>query len=159
MLAARGEWVLFTDSDLSSPIEEFGKLTEAALRTGAEIAIGSRALDRSLIGVHQPFLREYAGRFFNVVMRLATGLPFYDTQCGFKLFQAEAARAVFSRVVIERFGFDVEALYIARKLGLHAVEVPVRWNDVAGSKVSMFSGLDGFVDLLRIRWNARKRRY
>ena len=159
MLAARGEWVLFTDSDLSSPIEEFGKLTEAALRTGAEIAIGSRALDRSLIGVHQPFLREYAGRFFNVVMRLATGLPFYDTQCGFKLFQAEAARAVFSRVVIERFGFDVEALYIARKLGLHAVEVPVRWNDVAGSKVSMFSGLDGFVDLLRIRWNARQRRY
>ena len=141
----------------TTPIEELDKLLEAASRENAVIAIGSRALDRSLVGVHQPFPREYAGRFFNLVMRLATDLPFYDTQCGFKLFSAAATREVFSRVRIESFGFDVEALYIARKLGLKAVEVPVRWNDVAGSKVSMLGGLGGFVDLVRVRWGGGKR--
>jgi glycosyltransferase involved in cell wall biosynthesis len=151
MLEAEGEWALFTDADLSSPIEELEKLIEAAQRESAQVAIGSRALDRSLVGVHQPVLREYAGRFFNLVMRAVTGLHFHDTQCGFKLFQTEAARRIFSLQRLERFGFDAEILFIARRLGYRAVEVPVRWDDVAGSKVGTLQGLNGFVDLLRIR--------
>jgi dolichyl-phosphate beta-glucosyltransferase len=159
MLKAEGDWVLFSDADLSSPIEELEKLLTAVERTGAPIAIGSRALDRSLIGVHQPALREYAGRFFNLVMRVTTGLKFHDTQCGFKLFRKDAARAIFSRQKLERFGFDVEVLYIGEMFGYRAVEVPVRWNDVAGSKVGTFQGLDGFVDLLRVRRNDWAGRY
>jgi dolichyl-phosphate beta-glucosyltransferase len=159
MLEAKGEWALFTDADLSSPIEEMEKLIEAARRKSAQVAIGSRALDRSLVGVHQPWLREYAGRFFNLVMRAVTGLDFHDTQCGFKLFQTEAARRIFSLQRLERFGFDAEILFIAERLGYRAVEVPVRWNDVAGSKVGTLQGLNGFVDLLRIRFNAWAGRY
>jgi glycosyltransferase involved in cell wall biosynthesis len=159
MLKAAGDWILFSDADLSSPIEELEKLLTAVERTGAPIAIGSRALDRSLVGVHQPALREYAGRFFNLVMRLTTGLKFRDTQCGFKLFRKDAARAIFSRQQLERFGFDVEVLYIGEMFGYKAVEVPVRWNDVAGSKVGTFQGLDGFVDLLRVRRNDFAGRY
>jgi glycosyltransferase involved in cell wall biosynthesis len=159
MLEARGEWALFTDADLSAPIEELEKLVEAAQRESAEVAIGSRALDRSLVGVHQPFLREYAGRFFNLVMRAVTGLKFRDTQCGFKLFQREAARRIFSMQRLERFGFDAEVLFIARRLGYRTVETPVRWNDVAGSKVGTLQGLNGFVDLLRIRINSWAGRY
>lgn len=153
MLEGNGAWLLFTDADLSAPIGELPKLFNAAARSGARVAFGSRAVDRSLVGVHQPALREYAGRFFNLVMRMATGLPYLDTQCGFKLFEREAARAIFSRQRIERFGFDVEVLFIAQRLGIPAVEVPVRWDNVEGSKVGMFSGLDGFVDLWRVRRN------
>jgi dolichyl-phosphate beta-glucosyltransferase len=159
MLEAKGEWALFTDADLSSPIEELEKLIEAAERKSAQVAIGSRALDRSLVGVHQPMLREYAGRFFNLVMRSVTGLKFHDTQCGFKLFQRDAARRIFSLQRLERFGFDAEILFIAEHLGYRAVEVPVRWNDVAGSKVGTLQGLNGFLDLLRIRRNAWAGRY
>src|SRR5262249_6419024 len=95
MLEAQGDWALFSDADLSSPIEEVEKLIEAAERHSARVAIGSRALDRSLVGVHQPAFREYAGRFFNLVMRVTTGLDFHDTQCGFKLFEKQAAREIF----------------------------------------------------------------
>jgi len=153
MLEAKGDWALFSDADLSSPIEEMEKLFAAAERNSAPVAIGSRALDRSLVGIHQPMFREYAGRFFNLVLRAITGLKFRDTQCGFKLFQREAARAIFSRQRLERFGFDAEVLYIAGLLGYAAVEVPVRWNDVEGSKVGTLQGLNGFLDLARIRWN------
>src|SRR5260370_29416981 len=90
MLEAGGEWILYTDADLSTPIEEFAKLFAAASEQDAGIAIGSRAIDRSLVEVHQPLLREYSGRFFNLVMRIVTGLPFRDTQCGFKLYRADA---------------------------------------------------------------------
>jgi len=159
MLKAKGDWVLFSDADLSAPIEELGKLWAAVERSGASIAIGSRALDRSLVGVHQPMLREYAGRFFNLVMRAMTGLKFHDTQCGFKLFRRDAAQAIFARQQLDRFGFDVEILYIGELLGYKAVEVPVRWNDVLGSKVGTFQGLDGFVDLLRVRRNDWAGRY
>jgi glycosyltransferase involved in cell wall biosynthesis len=159
MLEAKGEWALFTDADLSAPIEELEKLSAAADREGAPIAFGSRAIDRSLVGVHQPILREYAGRFFNLVMRAVTGLKFRDTQCGFKLFRLDAARAIFARQQLERFGFDVEILFLADLLGYRAVEVPVRWNDVAGSKVGTLQGLDGFADLLRIRRNQWAGRY
>jgi glycosyltransferase involved in cell wall biosynthesis len=159
MLEAKGEWALFTDADLSSPIEELEKLWSKAQETHAEVAIGSRALDRSLVGTHQPLLREYAGRAFNLAVRVITGLPFWDTQCGFKLFETRAAREIFRRQQLERFGFDVEVLFIARKLGYSAIEVPVRWNDVAGTKVSTLNGLAAFLDPLRVRVNQWKGRY
>jgi dolichyl-phosphate beta-glucosyltransferase len=151
MLEAKGEWVLFTDADLSSPITELQRLSDAAERNGAQVAIGSRALDRTLIGIHQPASREYAGRVFNAVMRLITGLPFLDTQCGFKLYHADAVRRIFPRQQLDGFGFDVEDLFIAQLLGIKAVEVPVRWNDVEGSKVNVLNGLDSFLDPFRIR--------
>jgi glycosyltransferase involved in cell wall biosynthesis len=153
MLEARGEWRLFSDADLSAPIEELDKLWAAATTTGAPIAIGSRALDRSLIGVHQPGFREEAGKFFNAVMRLTVGLEISDTQCGFKLFRGDVAQAVFSRQQLERFGFDAEVLYIAQKRGWQIAEVPVRWNHVDGSKVGMFNGLQAFAELAEIRLN------
>jgi glycosyltransferase involved in cell wall biosynthesis len=151
MLEAAGEWLLFTDADLSTPIEEVFTLLEEA-RKGFDVVIGSRALRPDLVGVHQSLLREGAGKFFNVVMRVVLGLPFRDTQCGFKLVRQEAAREIFSRQRIEGFGFDAEVLYLARKLGFRAAEIPVRWNNMEGTKVSMLSGLDAFADLLRIRW-------
>jgi len=160
MLEAKGEWVLFSDADLSAPIEELDKLLKGVDKAGAAVAIGSRALDRTLIGVHQSVFREYAGRFFNLLMRIITGLPFWDTQCGFKLFRADAANTVFRRLQLERFGFDVEALFIARLHSFQTIEVPVRWNHAEGTKVSMFSdSLDMFVDLLRVRINQLLGRY
>ncbi len=159
MLEARGEWALFTDADLSSPIEELDKLTAAVDRGQARAAIGSRALDRSLIGVRQPLFREYVGRFFNLVIRAITGLPFHDTQCGFKLFETAAAREIFKRQRLDGFGFDVEVLFIARRLGYRVVEVPVRWNDAAGTKVSMWRGMTAFLDPLKVRWNSIRGRY
>jgi len=160
MLEASGDWILFTDADLSAPIEELARLLDAAAPRQAAVAIGSRALDRSLIGVHQSWFRENAGRIFNLLVRLSAGLPFADTQCGFKLFRRDAARQVFRRLRLERFGFDVEALYLARKLGFKAVEVPVRWSHSEGTKVRMLSdSLNMFLDLARIRWNDLRGRY
>jgi glycosyltransferase involved in cell wall biosynthesis len=159
MLEAKGEWALFTDADLSSPIGEVEKLWSAAERDGAQIAVGSRAMDRSLVGVRQPMLREGVGRVFNVAMRLVTGLDFKDTQCGFKLVQTSAGREVFSRQQLDGFGFDVEVLFIAGRLGLRAVEVPVRWDNVEGTKVSLLSGFAAFLDLLRVRRNALLGKY
>jgi dolichyl-phosphate beta-glucosyltransferase len=158
MLEARGEWRLFSDADLSTPIEELEKLW-CAVSGGKEIAIGSRAIDRSLIGVHQPGYRETMGRVFNGVMRAATGLPISDTQCGFKLFRANAAREVFSRQLLERFGFDAEVLYIASRRGYSIAEVPVRWNHVDGSKVGILAGLRAFTELAEIRVNSLRGKY
>ncbi len=151
VLAAKGEWILFSDADLSTPIEEVEKLLAAVKEKKADGAIGSRALDRKLVTVHQSAFREYSGRFFNLVMRLATGLPYADTQCGFKLFRREAAREVFSRVRIPGFGFDVEALFIAQRLRYTMVEVPVRWANAEGTKVTLMNGLQAFTDLLVVR--------
>jgi len=159
VLEAKGEWILCTDADLSTPIGELDKLFAAAQQAGADIAIGSRALDRSLVGVHQSAFREMSGRLFNVVMRVITGLPFRDTQCGFKLFRAQAAREIFSRQKIEGFSFDVEDLMIAKLLGYKAVEVPVVWNNVEGTKVSTLAGVSSFAALLGIRWRAISGRY
>ncbi len=150
MLEARGEWVLFSDADLSAPIEELDKLLDAVQRSGAQIAIGSRALDRSLIGVHQGRMREIAGIILNRIMRLVTLLPFADTQCGFKLYRRNAARLVFARQQLDGFTFDVEDLFIARLLEIPAVEVPVRWNNVEGTKVGVWVGPQFFLDLFLI---------
>ena len=151
MLDAAGDWILYTDADLSTPIEEVEKLHSAVAQGNAAVAIGSRAVDRSLVGVHQSFFREYSGRFFNVVMRSLTGLDFRDTQCGFKLYRSDAAKAIFSRQEQDGFSFDVEDLVIAKKLGLRAVEVPVRWSNVEGTKVTLAQGMKSFTDLLQIR--------
>jgi len=159
MLEARGEWRLFSDADLSAPIEEIEKLWCAVDRDKALIAIGSRALDRSLIGVHQPGFRETAGKFFNAVMRIAIGLKISDTQCGFKLFRGDVAKELFSRQRLERFGFDVEVLFIADLRGYRIAEVPVRWNHVEGSKVSVFNGLQAFLELAEIWANTIWGRY
>ena len=123
------------------------------------MAVGSRALDRTLIGVHQSWFRENAGRLFNLVMRLVTGLPLRDTQCGFKLFESEAAREIFRRQLLEGFGFDVEVLFIAASLNYSVIEVPVKWNDVLGTKVSALRGLAAFLDPLRVRWNQLRGKY
>ena len=155
MLEAKGAWILYSDADLSTPIEEIEKLCRAAREQGAGVAIGSRAVDRSLVEVHQPPLRELSGRFFNLVMRMATGLPFRDTQCGFKLYRADAARQIFPRQKQDGFSFDVEDLLIAKKLGVRAVEVPVRWANVEGTKVGLSQGMKSFVDLLKIRVDHR----
>ncbi len=159
MLEAKGDWALFTDADLSSPISQLENLWAAAERESTPIAIGSRAVDRSLVGVHQPPLRELMGRIFNVAMRLITGLPYLDTQCGFKLFQIEAARRIFSLQRLDGFGFDVEALYIAQRLGYRAVEVPVIWNNAPGTTVSLWRGLLAFLDPLKVRWNGLRGKY
>lgn len=158
MLNAKGEWRLMTDADLSTPIEELQKLCEAARDHSAAVVIGSRALNRALVSRRQALLRDFGGRFFNLVMRLLTGLPFADTQCGFKLYRADAAEAVFSRQILDGFSFDVEALFIARKLGYKILEIPVRWANVEGTKVTTAATVRAFLDLGRIRrfaWNGR----
>jgi glycosyltransferase involved in cell wall biosynthesis len=158
-LEAKGAWVLFTDADLSAPIGELEKLWSAVERGQAQLAIGSRAVDRRLVGVHQPFAREMVGRFFNLVMRLVTGLPFRDTQCGFKLIEAAAARQVFPRQQLDGFGFDVEVLFIAQSLQYRCLEVAVRWDNVEGTKVSTWRGMLAFLDLLKVRWNGIAGKY
>ena len=159
MQEAKGEWMLSTDADLSSPLEEVAKLEAAVQKHGAVVAIGSRALDRSLIGVHQAALREWGGRVFNLVMRVATALPYKDTQCGFKLFRRDAAEVIFDRQLLDGFGFDVEDLVIAKVHGLKVVEVPVRWNNVEGTKVGALSSARAFSDLAVVRWNQVLGRY
>jgi dolichyl-phosphate beta-glucosyltransferase len=159
MQEAQGDWILSTDADLSSPLGELARLLDAVEREQAAAAIGSRALDRSLVGVHQAALREWTGRTFNVIMRAATGLPFRDTQCGFKLFRKDAARVIFSLQRLEGFGFDVEDLLIARIHGFKVVEVAVRWDNVEGTKVSALTGARAFWDLVVVRWNQLCRRY
>ncbi len=153
MQKAQGEWVLFTDADLSAPIEDMERLEAAVERESADGAIGSRALDRSLVLKHQSPVRELSGRIFNLCMRLITGLPYRDPQCGFKLFRRDVARCVAARQQSDGFGFDVEILFIARRHGYRIVEVPVRWANVEGTKVSLAKGLAAFLDLVRVRWN------
>ena len=138
LLAAREPIGLFFDADLSTPLGETPKLIKPIAHGEVDIALGSRALDRSLIGVHQPWRREQGGRVFNLLVRVATGLPFWDTQCGFKAFRLDACRPILEAAQIEGFAFDVELLYLAHRAGLRIREVPVRWNHAEGSKVSFF---------------------
>jgi dolichyl-phosphate beta-glucosyltransferase len=158
MQEARGEIVLFTDADLSAPIEEVEKLLPAM--KDHDVAIGSRAVDRSLITVHESPFREFAGIIFNKIVRLILWLPFVDTQCGFKAFRRERCKIIFEQQTIERFGFDPELLYLARHHGLRSVEIPVRWGHSPATKVSMMrDSLQMFVDVFAIRWNALTGKY
>jgi dolichyl-phosphate beta-glucosyltransferase len=153
MLEARGRVALFTDADLSAPIEEADKLL-AALDAGNDVAIGSRAVNRALIFGHQSRWREIAGMIFNGFVRVFTGLPFQDTQCGFKAFVRERSQIVFEQQRIEGFGFDPEILFLAERHGLRTVEIPVRWAHDPATKVHVLrDSLLMFLDLVLIRWN------
>ena len=159
MLQAQGRLALFTDADLSAPIEEADKLL-CAVDGDYDVAIGSRAMDRSLISAHQSPFREFAGIVFNTVVRLCLRLPFVDTQCGFKAFKREQCKIIFAQQRIERFGFDPELLYLARHHGLRTIEIPVRWGHSPATKVNMFrDSIRMFVDVFTIRWNSIRGRY
>src|SRR5215471_17470475 len=136
MLEAHGDIALFSDADLSTPIEEADKLLAAVREQGYDAAIGSRALDRSLIEVHQSAIREQAGIFFNRMVRWIMGIDFSDTQCGFKAFRRERSRIIFEQQRIERFGFDPEILFLAVRNGLRVAEVPVHWSHDSATKVN-----------------------
>jgi dolichyl-phosphate beta-glucosyltransferase len=151
MPRAAGERLLMCDADLSTPIEEIEKLW-ARLDDGAVIAIGSRALPESNLAVHQPFLREMIGRTFNLVVRIMAVPGIADTQCGFKLFRREAALALFPQMTIDGWCFDVETLYLARRLGYRIDEVPVTWINSPNTKVNVLRDFRRTVgELLRIR--------
>jgi len=157
---AQGDVILFTDADLSAPITEAPKLIDPIANGECDVTFGSRAVDRSLIGVHQSPFRETSGRIFNLFVQGLTGLPFKDTQCGFKAFSRGAAGPVFERQTIMGFGFDPEILYIAKKRGLRLREIPVRWDHVEGTTVRFLrDSCRMFLDLLRIRWNDLCRKY
>src|SRR5947199_1414615 len=138
LLAAREPIGLFFDADLSTPLGETPKLIQPIANGEVDIAFGSRALDRSLIGVHQPWRREQGGRVFNLLVRVATSLPFWDTQCGFKAFQLDVCRPILEAAHVNGFAFDVELLFLAHRAGLRIREIPVRWNHAEGSKVNFF---------------------
>lgn len=133
LLSCQGRIALFSDADLSTPITETPKLVAPIEQGEYDVTFGSRALDRSLIGVHQSWRREQGGRVFNLAVRLATGLPFWDTQCGFKAFRMSACRPIIEAATIDRFGFDVELLYVAQLAGLRLREIPVRWDHKPGN--------------------------
>jgi glycosyltransferase involved in cell wall biosynthesis len=139
LLAARCDVALFSDADLSTPITEAPKLVDPIVNGRFDLTFGSRALDRKLIGVHQSWRREQGGRIFNLAVRLATGLPFWDTQCGFKAFRMSVCRPLVEAATIDRFGFDVELLYLTYRAGLKLKEIPVRWDHHEGSKISLAS--------------------
>ena len=154
MLHARGDICLFTDADLSSPISEAPKLFDA-IAAGADIAIGSRWLRSDLQTERQPLYRQAFGRIFNLVLRLFLGLNYADTQCGFKAFRRQAAQRIFPLQKIERWGFDPEILFLARRMGLTVKEVPVLWAHSEGTRLHPFrDGLRMFLEVLRIRWNS-----
>jgi glycosyltransferase involved in cell wall biosynthesis len=135
LLAAGRPIGLFFDADLSTPLAEIPKLIEPIQSGEVDVAFGSRALDRRLIGNRQPWRREQGGRLFNLIVRLATGLPFWDTQCGFKAFRLEACRSILTSAHLDGFAFDVELLYLAQHAGLRLREIAVRWDHQEGSKV------------------------
>lgn len=153
MLASRGEYVAFTDVDLSAPIEELAKLF-AAIQAGADVAIGSRAVVGSQLLRRQPRYRELGGKMLNLFIRLFAVPGIHDTQCGLKLFRGDLARRVFAKCVLDGWGFDVEALYLARKLGGRIAEVPVRWSHDADTRIRpLRAGLQVVKDIIRIRFH------
>jgi dolichyl-phosphate beta-glucosyltransferase len=160
VLLAEGELVLLSDADFSTPIEELPLLLECMGREGCDIVIGSRGLDGSNIEVRQPFWREGMGRVFNRIVRSATGLPYRDTQCGFKLMRRQAVLPLFRGARIERFAYDVEILYLARKTGVEIRELPVLWRNARGSKVHpVRDALRMLYDVMRILWRDRRGLY
>ena len=154
---AQADIALFTDADLSTPISEMPKLIDPIKAGEFDVTFGSRAMDRSLIGTHQPWRREQGGKVMNLIIRKMSGLNFQDTQCGFKAFSMPKFRPLLDMMTIDRFGFDVEFLFVAQYNGLRLKEVPVRWNDVAGSKVSVFRDTRRMIsELAQIRRNAKQ---
>ncbi len=135
LLAATKAIGLFFDADLSTPLSEIPKVIGPVAQGGVDLAFGSRALDRKLIGIRQPWRREQAGRVFNLIVRFATGMPFWDTQCGFKAFRLDVCRPILEKAHTIGFAFDVELLFLAYQAGLRLREMPVRWNHAEGSKV------------------------
>lgn len=159
MLHAQGELLIFTDADLSAPIEEAAKL-EAAIRNGADVAIGSRWLRPEMMTERQPLMRQLFGRIFNLHLRIFLGLGFKDTQCGLKAFTRQAAQQIFSRQHIERWGFDPELLFLARRLKFRVVEVPVEWAHDDRSKINpLLDGIKMATEVLRVRWYSLTGRY
>jgi glycosyltransferase involved in cell wall biosynthesis len=160
VLEARGELVLFTDVDLSAPIDEADKLLAAMESSRADVVVGSRALQPELIGIRQPRYREWGGRFFNLLVRIFAGLPIRDTQCGFKLFRRQTTRCAFELQRVERFGFDPEILFLIQRLGGKVVEVPVRWDDSPATKVHFLrDSLRMALDLVVLRWRVLTGQY
>ena len=159
LLQAAGDVVMFTDADLSAPMEEAERLV-AAIEEGADVAIGSRWLDKQKQTVHQPLYRRFFGRCFNKVTKVVIGLPFQDTQCGFKAFRRDAAQTIFRLQTIERWGFDPEILFIARKLKYRIVEVPVTWGHDERSRMSYLKdGMKMLEEMAQIRANSLRGRY
>ena len=157
LLAANADIALFSDADLSTPIEELPKLVEPIKSGEFDLTFGSRALDRSLIATHQSLLREQGGRVMNLIIKTMSGLPFVDTQCGFKAFNLKKFRPLLELMQINRFGFDIEFLFVANYNGLRLKEIPVRWSDVEGSKVNVVRDTRRMISELRqIRRNAKK---
>lgn len=155
LLDARKPIALFFDADLSTPLSEIPKVIEPIANGDVDLAFGSRALDRSLIGTHQSFLRDRGGRVFNRLVRLTSGLPFWDTQCGFKAFRMDVCRPIIERARVIGFAFDVELLLLAQNAGLRLREIPVRWNHAAGSKVSFLRDSTRMLrEILALRANA-----
>ena len=156
MLAAEGDYRIFSDADLSTPIHETQKILNF-LKAGYDVCIGSRALDSSMIKVHQPFYREFMGKTFNRIVQMLVVKGIRDTQCGFKGFTAAAAENVFSKALINGFGFDVEILYLAKLSGLKIMETPVEWYNDERSKVDPIKDpLRMFGEILKIRSLHRK---
>jgi dolichyl-phosphate beta-glucosyltransferase len=159
MLRAKGDILLFSDADLSSPIEEADKLF-SAIAKGADIAIGSRWVDRRLQIRRQPLYRRLFGRIFNLALRIILGLQYKDTQCGFKAFTRRSAQAIFPLQKIERWGFDPELLYLAKRFGFTVSEVPVAWSHREGTRIHpLRDGIRMFSELVKVRWYAMKGYY
>jgi glycosyltransferase involved in cell wall biosynthesis len=159
MLHSAGQVLMFSDADLSSPIEEAAKLIEA-IQAGADVAIGSRWLRSELQTQRQSWRRQLMGRVFNLVPRVVLGLSFKDTQCGFKAFTRRAANDIFPRQRIEGWGFDPELLFLARKFGYRVVEVPVTWGHSELTRMNPIGdGTKMFWEVLKTRWNALKGKY
>jgi dolichyl-phosphate beta-glucosyltransferase len=153
VLAAKGELVLFSDADLSAPIGQADDMVVTMQSTGADVVVGSRAMQRTLIGVRQPLFRECAGMCFNVLVRLLTGLQIRDTQCGMKLFRRRTTRSAFECQTVEGFGFDPELLFLIKQGGGNIVEVPVRWNNDPASKVRFLrDSTTMLLELISLRW-------
>jgi dolichyl-phosphate beta-glucosyltransferase len=158
MLAARKKYALFSDSDLSTPIEELDDFMK--LRKKYDVIIGSRALKDSKIRIKQQFYRVLMGKIFNFFVNILVVWGIKDTQCGFKLFSRQASQKIFKKQTFNGFSFDVEALFIAKKLGYRIKEMPVVWINSPDTKVSAIKdSIKMFASLLRIRFNALRGKY
>lgn len=160
VLEAHGRFVLVTDADLSTSIEDHAKLAAVMRDRDLDVVIGSRALPDSNVEIRQNWLRQTMGRSFNVIIRSLTGLPFRDTQCGFKLLDRERVKPLVEKMVVDGFAFDVELLFLCARFGLSVADVPVTWRNATGSKVSIVGDpLVMIADVLRVRWRFRRGLY